>query len=683
MSSFRFKNKDEKPGYGEEDSNFESAINSTFVYNPYMSLDIQSQRNKLPITKHRNQILYLCEKFQTLILVGSTGSGKSTQVSQMLADSGLCQYGKAIAVTEPRKISAITLATRVAQEQKTNLGQLVGYSVRFDNCCEPNTKIKYLTEGILLNEMMSNPLLVNYSVIILDEIHERSLLTDILMGLLKKVLKKRPTLRLVVLSATMDALQLQSFFNFNQSENTEDDTATILGIEGRSYPTKLFYLREPIPNYIDEVINTVIKIHKIEQSGDILVFLTGKEEVMEAVNLLDDYNIKNTQDKVKLYPVPMHGTLTNDEQLKAFRPAPKGYRKVVFSTNIAETSVTIPGIVNVIDCGFVKLKWFNSRLGADSLITVPVSKASAIQRAGRAGRERPGKVYRLYTKEAYNNLTNATPPEMMRSDLTDIVLQLKAIYINNVLRFPFLSPPPAKNLLFALEMLKALEAIDKYGNLTNKFGTVMSEIPLPAKHSRMLIKSGEMGCSSEIVSILAMLQLQDPFVRPKYGATIQRAKIQHRSFEVAEGDLITILNVYNGFLKNKATSKQWCHRYFINYNELCKAQKIRAHLLDSMKKFKIPLKSCKGDTRIIVKCIASGLFKNAAYLHYTGVYKSVGSDEDLYFHPRSILNYVNQPQWVLYDELLETTKTYIKDLTEVTPSLLLDTASHYFSTPTL
>ncbi|XP_025407299.1 probable ATP-dependent RNA helicase DHX35 [Sipha flava] len=682
MSSFRFKNPDEKPGYGEEDSSFESAISSSFVYNPYMSLDLQSQKNKLPITKYRNDVLYLCEKFQTLILVGSTGSGKSTQVSQMLLESGLCQFDKTIVVTEPRKISAITLATRVAQEQKTILGQLVGYSVRFDNCCQPGTKIKYITEGILLNEMMSNPLLVNYSVIILDEIHERSLMTDILMGLIKKVLKKRPTLRLIVLSATLDSSQLKSYFNFNQSNNPEDDTATVLGIEGRSYPITIYYLKEPAPNYIDESINTVLKIQQNTPSGDILVFLTGKEEIMQAVNTLDDYSTKNTNEKIRLLPLPMHGTLTNDEQLKAFRPAPKGYRKVIFSTNVAETSVTISGIVYVIDCGFVKLKWFNSKFGADSLITVPISKASAIQRAGRAGRERPGKVYRLYTKEAYDNLINATPPEMMRSDLTDVTLQLKSIYINNILRFPFLSPPPAKNLLYALEMLKALEAIDEFGNLTDKFGTIMAKFPLQLKHSRILLKSGEMGCSAEIVSILAMLQLQDAFIRPKYGATIQKAKMQHRNFEVAEGDLLTLLNIYNGFEKNQC-SKQWCHRFFINYNELCKAQKIRSHLIDLMRSSKIPLKSCRGDTRVIVKCIASGLFKNAAYLHYTGVYRSVGADEDLYFHPKSVLNYVNQPQWVLYDELLETTKIYIKNLIEITPSLLLEVAPHYFSTPTL
>jgi len=190
-------------------------------------------------------------------------------------------------------------------------------------------------------------------------------------------------------------------------------------------------------------------------------------------------------------------------------------------------------------------------------------------------------------------LTNATPPEMMRSDLTDVTLQLKAIYIDNVLRFPFLSPPPVKNLLFALEMLKCLEAIDETGSLTSNFGTIMSEFPLPAKHSRMLIKSGEMGCSSEIASILAMLQLQDAFARPKHGTTIQRAKIQHRNFEVAEGDLLTLLNVYNGFEKSQR-SKQWCHRFFINYNELCKAYKIRDHLVDLMRKSKIPLKSCKG-----------------------------------------------------------------------------------------
>lgn len=181
----------------------------------------------------------------------------------------------------------------------------------------------------------------------------------------------------------------------------------------------------------------------------------------------------------------------------------------------------------------------------------------------------------------------------MRSNLTDVTLQLKAIYVNNVLRFPFLSPPPAKNLLFALEMLKALEAIDENGNLTKKFGTIMAELPLPAQHSRMLLKSGEMGCSSEIVSILAMLQLQDAFVRPKHGVTIQKAKIQQRNFEVSEGDLLTLLNVYNGFEKSQY-SKQWCHRFFINYNELCKAHKIRMHLINLMKSSKISLKSCKG-----------------------------------------------------------------------------------------
>lgn len=195
-------------------------------------------------------------------------------------------------------------------------------------------------------------------------------------------------------------------------------------------------------------------------------------------------------------------------------------------------------------------------------------------------------------------MINATPPEMMRSDLTDVTLQLKAIYIDNVLRFPFLSPPPAKNLLFALEMLKAIEAIDKYGNLTTKFGSIMAELPLPAKHSRILLKSSEYGCSSEIISILAMLQLQDAFVRPKYGATIQKAKIQHRNFEVAEGDLLTLLNIYNGFEKNQY-SKQWCHRFFINYNELCKAQKIRTHLKGLMKASKVPLKSCKGKYNFI------------------------------------------------------------------------------------
>ncbi|XP_065200685.1 probable ATP-dependent RNA helicase DHX35 [Planococcus citri] len=680
MDSTKFLKPKDDVSWKEDRQDVDEVTGTTFIYNRFINLELEEQRRRLPIYKYRLHILYLLEKYQTLVLVGDTGSGKSTQVCQYLYEAGWCSDDMKIGITEPRRFCVTTLAQRVADERCCPLGSVVGYSIRFDDCQDEKlTKIKYMTEGILIREMMADPLLRQYCVIILDEVHERNILTDILMGLLKKILRKRKRLKLIVTSATVDAVSLRDFFNFKKLPS-EEDTSVILGAEGKLHSIQIHYAIEPIPDYVDGVVDCVCKIHKDEPEGDILAFLTGSEEVDRAVSLLRQHLNENINKYFTPLILPMYGTLPNNDQLKVFRPAPRGMRKIVISTNIAETSVTISGIVYVVDCGFVKLKWFNPKTYTDSLVVVPISKASAEQRAGRAGRTKPGKVYRLYPEEEFEKLENATPPEMSRTDLSQAVLQLKALGISNILRFTFPSPPPAQNLLLALELLYALGAIDDNGELTNPLGVTMAEFPLPPLHAKTLISAGDFGCTDEISSILAMLQVDNVFIKPRFGENSIKAQIEKRKFEVHEGDLITLLNVFTTFEKNLETARKWCQQHFINYKALRRAFEIKYQMLRLLERFNIPKTSCDGNVEKVCYCIASGFFPNAAYLHFSGVYKTVRGGEELYVHPTSVLYSVEQPQWLLYCELIHTSKLYMRDVTVVKSSWLEELAPNFYHT---
>ncbi|XP_034933908.1 probable ATP-dependent RNA helicase DHX35 [Chelonus insularis] len=665
----------------EDKPDIDAHTSTQFVYNAHHSLALDLQRQRLPIHKNRNHIIYLLEKYQTLVLLGETGCGKSTQVPQYLVEAGWSANGKMVGITEPRRVAATALASRVADERGCILGTEVGYCIRFDDCTDDNTKIKYMTEGILLREMMRDPLLTKYCIIILDEVHERTLLTDIIMGLLKKIIRKRKDLKIIVSSATVDAEELRDFFNTNTTKDRSKDTAVILSVEGRLYPVDIFYIEEPIADYVKSVVDTALKIHENEDSGDILAFLTGMDEVDRAVSLLKDHAQLIREGKQKLLPLPMYGSLPNSEQLKVFWKAPKDTRKIIVATNIAETSITIPNIVYVIDCGFIKIPWFEVETQTNTLVVAPVSKASADQRAGRAGRTQSGKAYRLYSEEEYNNLFDSIPPQMQRSDLAPAVLQLKALGIDNILRFNFPSSPPSKNLVAGLELLFALGAIDRNGDLTSPTGMTMVELPLEPVLAKCLIISGEMGCSDEISTIIAMLQVQNVFISPAGGQASIKARIEHRKFEVEEGDLLTLLNVYTAYEKNK--TPKWCQKCFLNVKALKRATEIRTKMRHLMQNLKIPIISCSGNVTTILKCITAGLFPNAAYLHYSGVYKTVRGDRDLYIHPNSCLYTVQQPQWILFYEILQTNKIYMRELTVIRLEWLLELAPHYYQRTTL
>lgn len=440
-----------------------------FINNNSSSSSYSYQRQLLPIFNYKSHILYAIEKYSVVVLISDTGTGKSTQIPQYLVESGWASEGSMILCTQPRRVAVMTISDRVAKERNSILGEEVGYSIRFEKkLSEELTKIKYCTDGVLIREMMSDPMLLRYSVIMIDEAHERSLNTDILFGLLKKVQKKRPELRIIVASATMDAQIIKSFFetntkkpssssssvalvNINSSSITntqsvglkrkglpittvsstltsssnddndeEEDSCCILQITGKMYQVDICYLSEPCRNYLQTTIDTVLNIHKYEDTGDILVFLPGSEDIDDVIRGLRELYTGST-----LYFLPLYAALHTRAQLEVFKPTPDGYRKVVIATNIAETSITIPGVKYVIDSGFVKLNYFDFHRGVEMLITCPISQASAQQRAGRCGRTQPGKCFRLLTESAYSALPFHTVPEIQRVNVSWSILQMK------------------------------------------------------------------------------------------------------------------------------------------------------------------------------------------------------------------------------------------------------------------
>lgn len=368
------------------------------------------------------------------------------------------------------------------------VGEEVGYSIRFEDVTSAKTRIKFLTDGLLLREALVDPLLSRYSVIMVDEAHERSLSTDILLGILKKIWRKRPELRIIISSATLQAEEFLRFFtreestaktvsNGEQTSNSEQDGRVIF-ISGRSYPVDIHYLESPVDDYLTRAVDTIFQIHTSEPEGDILVFLTGQEEIHSAHQQIANRQLDAPEFAARLLPVPLYAGLPTDAQMAVFDPAPEGGRKVVLSTNIAEASLTIDGIVYVIDCGFVKQRIYNPNNGISSLVSVPTSQASATQRAGRAGRTKPGKCYRVYTQAAYDSMRPQDVPELQRSDLAPTILQLKALGIDNIARFGFLSPPPAKLVTRALDHLYSLGALDDYAKLTKPLGMRMAELAI-------------------------------------------------------------------------------------------------------------------------------------------------------------------------------------------------------------
>lgn len=447
------------------------------------------QRGMLPIAHSRLQLLFLVETTQVVVVVGQTGSGKTTQIPQFLAEAG---YG-AVACTQPATVAVASVAARVAAE--TGDPRSVVYRASFTDP-HRTAKIAYLTDEALFMEAMLDPMLARYSVIMVDEAHERSLYSDLLLAIIKKIIRKRPELRVIVSSATIDAEMFRNFFH---------PSTAILSIPGKQYNVDIYHSIEPVSNYILEAVENVFRINA-EKPGDILVFLTGREQVDQAVQLINDRASVDRQNP--MYAVPLYAGLDEDDHKKVFDMPIPGTRKVVVATNVAEASITIDGIVYVIDCGFLQTKMYDPSACIERLIVAPISQASAIQRAGRAGRTRPGKVYRLYTEDAFSKLDQYSTPEIQRTNLAGPILQLKAIGIENILKFDFLSKPSVPLMTRSLELLFSLNAIDENSKLTRPFGNIISQFPLKPMLATLLINSFRYKCTQEALIIAAMLSVQ-------------------------------------------------------------------------------------------------------------------------------------------------------------------------------
>lgn len=654
---------------------------------------IQAQRKSLPAYTCRDELLQIIGENQIVVVIGETGSGKTTQLTQFLCE----EYGKnmekdgvrsVIGCTQPRRVAAMSVAKRVAEEVGCKLGEEVGYSIRFeDRTSTKKTKIKYLTEGILLREMLADPNLENYACIIMDEAHERTLNTDILLGLFRKLLRRRRDLKLVVTSATMNADRFTRFFG----------DAPQYFIPGRTFPVDVFYSRTACTDYVETTVKQVVTIHLANKvsDGDILVFMTGQEDI-EAVCELIEEKLQVLENPPPLDIFPIYSTMPQDLQKRIFNKQNSLRRKCVVATNIAETSLTVDGVKYVVDCGLVKMKMFNAKLGMDALQVVPISHANAQQRSGRAGRTGPGIAYRLYTEKAASpaEMYVQPIPEIQRANLSSVMLMLKLLNVQDVILFPFLDAPPKDLLACSLYDLWAMGALDNAGNLT-EMGAQLTLFPMEPNLAKLILLSCDpkFHCSLEIISIVAMLSVPNVFYRPKERAN--EADAAREKFLVADLDHLTLLSVFvqweqRGQQKHMTPQKlaSWSTKNFVHHRLLVRASDIRNQILLILQKNKLPLLKAKNDSDIR-KCLCAAYFHQLAKLvkmngggrgfaEYANLRQSYMK---MYLHPTSALvgGTEMSPQYVVYDELVLTTKEYMQCATAVEPEWLLEFGYLFFT----
>ena len=636
--------------------------------------EIMAKRKTLPVMGYKEDFIKAIQQYQVLVLVGETGSGKTTQTPQFALEAGFTEghyEGKMVACTQPRRVAAMSVAQRVADEADVTLGDEVGYTIRFEDVTSQRTRLKYMTDGMLLREAMTDPTLSRYSVVLLDEAHERTLSTDILFGLIKGVVKERKDLKLVIMSATLEFEKFQSYFL----------DAPLLRVPGRMHPVDVFFTPEPERDYLEAAIRTAVQIHLCEPEGDILLFLTGEQEIEETCQKLREQtgmvSADGQQSSMKLLCLPLYSTLPPAKQREVFKDAPPGTRKCVVSTNIAETSLTIDGVVYVIDPGFSKQKVYNPRTRNESLLVSPISKASAKQRAGRAGRTKPGKCFRLYTEKAFKKeLQEQTYPEILRSDLASVVLQLKKLGIDDLVHFDFMDPPAPETMMRALEQLNYLGALDDEGELTEA-GAIMAEMPLEPQLSKMLLSSPQFNCSNEVLSLVAMLSVPNPFMRPKESAdAADEAKAR---FTHGDGDHLTLLNVYHAWKMNEHDSN-WPYNNFLQVRALKQCDNVRGQLLRQMNRLGIKLCSTDASDRAyypnIRRAICSGFFMQVAHHERSGQYMTVKDNQLVKLHPSCGM--ASQPEFVVYFEFVLTSANFIRTVTSVHADWLVDMAPHFY-----
>ena len=696
--------------------------------------ELLPKRKALPIWSEAETIKKCLRDNNVLVLTGETGSGKSTQVPQFLMDEEWCT--KTIAITQPRRVAAISLARRVAEEMGSLFGAQspaakVGYSVRFDNAAGPNTKVKFLTEGMLLQEMLRDPDMKQYSAIVVDEVHERSVNVDLILGFLRNLVsrvesgkeKRKHPLKVVVMSATADVESLVDFFSegMNQAQTPTDAGATngttaisqaardrisTCFVEGRQFPVKTTYLHEPTMDWVESALKIIFQIHYKEPlPGDVLVFLTGQDKIEALEKLVNDYAAAMDQEMPKLLALPLFAALPQHAQQKIFQPTPFRTRKVILATNIAETSVTVPGVRFVIDCGKSKIKQYRSNLGLESLLAKPISKSAAIQRKGRAGREAPGHCYRLYTEADYKTLEERTIPEILRCDLSQSILTMKARGINDVLNFPFLDRPPKEALGKALMQLFHLGALNEDGTVS-AVGIQMAKLPVTPILARILVEAAkpERDCLLDVIDVISALSSEDSiFFNIATEERREQAEEARRNLYRREGDHMTFLATVQQYAEENSDRKAWCERHFVShramqnvmvsipktrkafindrrYNTITRplssrantSQNIRKQLRQQCSQLKLlpsapPAESNSSpNMEAILACMLRGFVHNTARLCPDGSYKTFFHNHLVAVHPSSVMHGRKvKAEAIVFSEFLYTNRAYAKKVSAV------------------
>ncbi|CAA2986278.1 probable pre-mRNA-splicing factor ATP-dependent RNA helicase DEAH4 isoform X2 [Olea europaea var. sylvestris] len=626
----------------------------------------------LPIIQFEEKIVETVENNPVVVIIGETGSGKSTQLSQILHRRGFTKSGT-IAVTQPRRVAAVSVSRRVAQELGVRLGEEVGYAIRFEDRTSEKTLIKYLTDGVLLRESLSNPELNQYSVIILDEAHERSLNTDILLGLMKRLIKLRASnLKVLITSATLDGEKVSRFFS----------NCPILNIPGKLFPVEILHSSERPKSYIEAALKTAIDIHAREPEGDVLIFMTGQDDIEKMISKLEE-RIQNLEEGSCLDAIilPLHGSLPPEMQVRVFSPPPPNCRRFIVSTNIAETSLTVDGVVYVIDSGYVKQRQYNPSTGMYSLDVVQISKVQANQRSGRAGRTRPGRCYRLYPSMVYeDDFLDATIPEIQRSSLAGTVLYLKSLDLPdiNILKFDFLDPPSSESLEDALKQLYLIDAINVDGSVTS-LGRIMAELPLEPSLSRTLLEANECGCLSQALTVAAMLSAETTVLSGRSKSTEKKRKNPPSDLPDGSGwgDHIQLLQIFEIWHQTDYNI-DWCKDNNLQVRGMMFVKDVRKQLSQIMQKIakgSLDVKTSKRrkegqDYRALRKALCSGYANQLAerMIRHNG-YRTLGfKSQVVQVHPSSVLKTDEEgmlPNYVVYHELIATTRPYMRNVCAV------------------
>lgn len=674
-----FKTDDNSDLEQTDEQESEDLISASSQNKSKMSL---SKKADLPAYKVRSQLLDLINENQVIIVIGETGSGKTTQLPQILYEAGYQKTGL-IGITQPRRMAAVSVATRVSEEMNVKLGNEVGFTIRFNDHTSDLTNIKFMTDGVLLRETLNDSTLNKYSCIIMDEAHERSLNTDILFGIFKKLLTKRRDFKLIVTSATMNSLKFSKFFN----------NAIQFKIPGKTYPVEIMYQSVPSVDYIDSAVKQALKIHlsNSDNGGDILIFMTGQEDIEITCELIHEElnDLKKINDDIlDLDVLPVYSTLSSNMQSKIFKDSKN--RKCIVATNIAETSLTLKHVKFVIDTGLMKLKVYNPKLNMDSLQVVPISKAQANQRSGRAGRTSPGQSFRLYTLSTFEDEMWDEPiPEIQRSNLMNTILLLKNLNIKDIDKFQFIDKPSIESIETSQYELWSIGALDNFGNLTN-LGRKMSQFPIDPMLSKLIIISNnkKFRCSVEVIKIVAMLSVPNIFIRSKNDSALQkRADKIRENFQIGDSDHLTLLNIFNQFqnLQSKGKNKEeWCSKNFFNFKSLRSALEVHDQLLQLFEKTLNKgnvVSSCQDNWDIVKECLCASFYSNAAEFFKNGQYKHLRTGLEMNLHPTCTLNGIGDlPKYVIFHELIMTgKKQYMNYVTAIDPKWLVLYGSVFYS----